>query len=99
MSQRLKRTYRSYNRRYFNNRLPNPPEVKIAWGDIEPLLGYQLSDEIVLSKKTHRQDSVWKMTLLHEMVHLSLPDEPEHGKVFQKGMLRLAKLGAFKNLW
>lgn len=100
MSERLKRAYRSYNRRFFGNALPNPPDVKISWADLgNQLMGYQLEDEIVLNRKDHRRDSLWRFTLLHEMQHLALPDEPAHGKKFQAGMLRLARLGAFKHLW
>ena len=40
-----------------------------------------------------------KLTLLHEMAHLALPNKIEHGSVFQKEMVRLAKAGAFEGLW
>jgi hypothetical protein len=38
-------------------------------------------------------------TLLHEMVHASLPWRVNHGPKFQAEMLRLAKAGAFKEYW
>ena len=43
--------------------------------------------------------SVAMMTLLHEMCHLAVPKRIWHGPKFQKEMLRLAKAGAFKELW
>jgi hypothetical protein len=100
MSKKLKRAYRWYNRRYFGNQLPNPPDVNIRWEDLgNAMMGYQLLDEIVLNRKDRLRTSVWRFTLLHEMLHLSLPDEPAHGKKFQAGMMRLAKAGAFRKLW
>mgnify|MGYP001562620391 FL=1 len=40
-----------------------------------------------------------QQTLLHEMAHLAIPMRFYHGPRFQKEMLRLAKIGAFKGLW
>jgi hypothetical protein len=49
-----------------------------------------------------RPTKVALMTLLHEMVHLKLwkkyPKE-QHGHRFNKEMKRLARVGAFRNLW
>lgn len=100
MSERLKRAYRSYNRRFFGNTLPNPPDVKISWADLgNQLMGYQLEDEIVLSRKYHRHDSLWRSTLLHEMCHIATPDEQlEHGPRWRKELKRLIRAGAFDDL-
>ena len=97
----VEQAYKSFNRRFFDNKLPKDTELKIVY--IPGLLGYQLGEQIVLNKK-YRTDSVWKATLLHEMAHLKLEDDPSHeksfhGKKFQKEMLRLAKCGAFKGIW
>lgn len=56
---------------------------------------------IFISAVLLRKDwvSVARSTLLHEMVHLSLPLRINHGPRFQAGMLRIAKAGAFKGLW
>ena len=94
----LERAYRNFNRRYFGNLLPNPPEIRLRWGD-NPEVGYQCGDEIVLNRTTRKWGCVWEWALLHEMVHLYLPDQVVHGQKFQKEMLRLAKAGAFKHLW
>jgi predicted SprT family Zn-dependent metalloprotease len=98
----LERTYRLFNRKYFGNRLPKHTDLLLRWGKIAGM-GYQQGDEIVINRKDRRRDSVWKMTLLHEMVHLALPNAKAHngfhGQDFQKEMLRLAKAGAFKDLW
>jgi hypothetical protein len=43
---------------------------------------------------------IWKLTLLHEMVHVKLwPRHKKHTKKFHSEMLRLAQLGAFNSLW
>jgi len=98
----LEKTYRQYNRKYFRNRLPKVADVDLRWADI-PEMGYELGGEIVLNRRYRHRAAVWKLTLLHEMVHLGLPHvkHPKrfHGKEFQKEMLRLAKAGAFKGLW
>jgi len=97
----LERSYRYYNKKYFGSLLPNPPEVDLHWGDIHGS-GYQVEDEIVIARKDRRRSNVWKLTLLHEMVHLSLAKyrtRSDHGKEFQTEMLRLAASGAFRNLW
>jgi hypothetical protein len=95
----LQRTYQQYNRKYFGNKLPKVSEVDLHWGSIREM-GYEWGGEIVINRRYRYRDAVWKLTLLHEMVHLSLPAvQDEHGKEFQKGMLRLAKAGAFEGLW
>jgi hypothetical protein len=94
----LETAYRYYNRKYFNNELPNPPEVIVRWGNIK-ILGYQEGDEIVINRR-HRRQSIWRMTLLHEMCHLATPSaRTHHGKEFQAKMLALAQQGAFNKLW
>ena len=44
-----------------------------------------------------------KLTMFHEMNHLYLTyrrhPRVNHGPIFQKGMMRLAKMGAFKGVW
>jgi Zn-dependent peptidase ImmA (M78 family) len=99
---RLQKTYRYYNRKYFGNSLPNPPNVKVKWGEIEPAMGLQLDNEIVINRCHRSNQRVWRGTLLHEIVHLKLDDcaiKSDHGKEFQAEMLRLAKLGAFRLIW
>jgi hypothetical protein len=97
---RLTKAYKAYNKKYFGNRLENPPDVIVKWEESdENLLGYQLGDTIAINRKYRYADSIWKMTLLHEMVHMDTPYAPPHGTVFQKKMLRLARMGAFKGLW
>ena len=94
----LEHTYRSFNRKYFNNSLSK--DVDLKFGHTSGLLGYQLGEEIVLSKnKAYRKESIWKGTLLHEMVHLKVSESADHGPKFQKEMLRLARKGAFANIW
>jgi len=95
----LEKTYRLYNRKYFGNKLPKVPDVDLRWADI-PEMGYELGGEIVLNKRYRTRDAVWKLVLLHEMNHLYTPvEKDDHGPKFQRGMLRLAKAGAFKDLW
>lgn len=48
--------------------------------------------------RTDQKDCWVKLTLLHEMNHVDTEDL-SHGRRFQKGMLRLARTGAFNSLW
>jgi hypothetical protein len=96
----LEKTYSRFNRKYFGKKLPKVSEVDLHWADNIPDMGYEWGGEIVLNARYRHRESVWKLTLLHEMVHLGLPNAKEdHGKEFKKEMLRLAKAGAFKGLW
>lgn len=58
---------------------------------------------IELSPKIGTMGIFWQSTLIHEMAHLSVelshPRATAHGRIWQKEMLRLATIGAFKNLW
>lgn len=63
------------------------------------LLGYQLSTSIRINAKLSNWKQQWRMTLLHEMVHLYLPKRIGHGPKFQAEMRRIASKGGFDNLW
>lgn len=98
---RLERAYRTYNKKYFGNLLPNPPEVTVKWEEMD-LMGYQEEDKIAINRNDRTSTRVWRFTLLHEMVHLYLRDKKvrsSHGRPFQSEMLRLAQAGAFQHLW
>lgn len=95
----LRDTYALYNRRYFGNKLP--ADVTCIWLDAGPL-GRWDSDinRIAINRKLKPWSKVWKETLLHEMAHVATDDEREgHGPRWRKEMLRLARIGAFDNLW
>ena len=95
----LEKTYQRFNRKYFGSNLPDLSLVDLRWDTIKDM-GYEYGGEIVLNVRYKHRESIWKLTLLHEMVHLSLPKtRSDHGKEFQRGMLRLAKLGAFSRIW
>lgn len=100
MPTKLERAFRYYNRKYFNNELPAPPELKLCWEDT-PYMGYYDRDEekIALATRDRKYDRVWRFTLLHECCHLALPAGAAHGPKFQALMLDLAQRGAFKDLW
>lgn len=62
---------------------------------------------ILISIDLKRHWSVWRMTLLHEMCHVRLRRNEEevsstsekHSKPWQREMKRLARAGAFNDLW
>jgi len=108
----LRRKYNEYNDRYFKGRLPLGREVRLLVCSEDKMVntgvfGEYEDFEIRIEKKAYgrpREKSQAQSTLLHEMVHMDLDflgvdEKDQHGPRFQKGMLRLAKLGAFRDLW
>lgn len=99
----LERAYCRYNKAYFNNRLPRISEVRVRFRKID-VLGYQCGNEIAINVRFRGYSSIVLGTLLHEQVHLLLDDDESHakqphGKKFQKEMRRLARMGAFSEIW
>ena len=95
---KLEKAFSQYNKKYFQGKLLNPPKSKVCWAELGPL-GVQEGNVIYMNKKYRTTDSIWRPTLLHEMVHMYMPKNVWHGPRFQKEMLRLAKAGAFNGLW
>lgn len=56
---------------------------------------------IKLARWSRKQRRQWAFTLIHEMVHVELRNEPGdyHGRKFQRRMKQLANRGAFNGLW
>ncbi|VVB52861.1 Uncharacterised protein [uncultured archaeon] len=102
---RQQRLYRRYNRLYFRGKLPNIP-VLFRKGLVEKYNAIGITQyegkvpkRILIENTLRTWRGGFRMTLLHEMVHVSLPYKVDHGPRFEKGMLRLAKMRAFKGLW
>lgn len=100
--------YTVFNIKYFRNRLPEALVVFKKMPKTQAdYLGYSLlfakdsgeTPEIHISDSLKRWPTVVVSTLLHEMVHVSLPRNSFHGPRFEKEMLRLAKAGAFRGVW
>lgn len=110
----LQEAFDYFNTKYFNDRLF---DVEVIWSKNtrlqshgETLSGYCKEpystfqpQKIVISKKHKQSTWIWKLVLLHEMVHLDLfirgIHDDEHGPEFNNEMLRLAKAGALDNIW
>jgi hypothetical protein len=95
----LRGWYIRFNTKWFDNRLPLDMDVFYAPSD-----GCH-GELVVDGESRHIQidtaigDSKFQqLILLHEMTHYDTGDFG-HGARFQAGMLRLAKAGAFRNLW
>ena len=102
--------YARVNARFFGAKLP---KVQVHWATDEELkgaLGCTVHDPekgkmwIYLNDRYKVQTKIWAFTLLHEMAHveqfcLHPKCKNHHGRVWQTIMKRLAKDGAFENLW
>lgn len=64
---------------------------------------YRTEHLIEVDHKVKNMGIFWQSTLIHEMAHLAVglrhKRVKSHGRIWQKEMLRLATIGAFKNLW
>lgn len=68
------------------------------------LSGKPDSYRIQINKADRKSPRVWKMTLIHEMVHFKLYGKDKsrascRSRMFQSEMKRLANAGAFNGLW
>lgn len=98
----LMRRYHEFNRKYFHNKLPK--DMVVEFGESKNWLGvtrYRKTRPlfIQINKRFRFSLTCSMMTLLHEMVHVELPYGVNHGPIFHKRMLQLAKTGAFKAWW
>lgn len=95
--------YREFNRKWFGNRLPK--DMVVSYANLDPIgqgVTHYFKGRPLYIELNHRlrwSESQTALTLLHEMVHVSLPYRFNHGPKFHKEMLRLAKAGAFKAWW
>lgn len=103
-NKQLRGWYLRYNRRYFNNELPR--DLATVFVPIPDNMGgcvFQFKgahrEFIAIDEQTKDWDLLVRFTLLHEMVHIKLPNRCGHCKHFDDEMLRLAHAGAFKGLW
>ena len=105
-SKRLTNLYLRYNKKYFDNRLPQ--DVEVDWKDMSEssAIGCNATYEdsfvahsIYIDSTIKEYTTIVKLTLLHEMCHVGLYPYSKHGKRFDEEMLRLAMRGAFKGLW
>jgi hypothetical protein len=99
----LKRCYLRFNRIYFSNRLPT--ELPVRWAQDKSLgppkwMGCSNSDFILLNARYRYSKNLCKTTLLHEMAHIATVEEKaHHGPQWKREMRRLARIGAFDNIW
>ena len=113
MSRLLEAHYAFYNRRYFRNRLPvisvgwwDGKRGNTRWKNIVGRTFYDLDEKkrivpthILLHPRLKQLPSYCKLVLFHEMAHVATPHRVHHGIKFQRQMQRLAKIGAFRELW
>ena len=95
----LQRRYRFYNREYFENRLPRRMKVRFVKSLREKTMGDVSEDEIRVSRYYCRAENTALFVLLHEMAHLKVGRRYSHGFKFQAEMARLARVGAFLDIW
>jgi hypothetical protein len=98
--------YKRMNKTFFSGKLPKDVVVfscHLRPGKFGGLLRRGSINDIEHQAVILISDTIGEtqalLTVLHEMNHLYLPPTVNHGPAFQKGMLRLAKLGAFNGLW
>lgn len=112
---KLQKYFRIYNKKYFDDALPEPT---LRWAEMKDFGHYYCelvdrineADEVVSTRDHHvielgkwscSNNTIWRLTLLHEMCHLKLRNKKcsTHGVLFNREMKRLANAGAFNGLW
>lgn len=98
--------YEILDDRYFAGRLPKNTEIKwspeLAYLDDMGLTIHETSGFTIyldIQMRDLGYEKAAEETLLHEMVHVDVYPFDGHGEKFQNDMLRLAKAGAFRDLW
>ena len=108
---KLRRWYLQFNRQWFNGDLPD--DVTVYWDpvsaqaecwsvlaipgtrDHEPIVDFIIR----IDPRMSFSRALAKWALLHEMAHVKLYPNLNHGPKFHAEMLRLANCGAFRKLW
>ena len=104
-SRYLKHIYNVLNEKWFGDRLNK--KTVVAWSNLdgEECIAFECRRAnrkvpLLLVHQDLRQFSkLVEFQILHEMAHKALPLRYEHGEKWQGEMMRLAKAGAFKDLW
>ena len=106
---KLKRMYNRYNKQYFGGRLPKKVIIGFRRRSGELMAQCHLELRwIWIASNLRPWAKVVEHALLHEMSHFSTDlagakakegDGGMHGEKWQAEMLRLAGLGAFRELW
>lgn len=105
----LKRLYREYNKKYFDNKLPN--DIWVIFGGARDWRTAKLSKNtcaatffedhkpigIAIRYYRFKTGPYVKSDLLHEMIHVARP-RVGHGRTFKQEVRRLAALGALDNI-
>ena len=98
----LQAEYANYNAVYFADALPK--DTRVIWADLtaKSRMGETESENghytIRIDRTTNVTVSTIRLTLVHEMCHVKVPD-PFHGSQFQSCMMDLAAAGALNDLW
>lgn len=100
----LREEYKRLNKRFFENLLPK--DLSVKFGDLSEDNAHGLStgDEILIDNRLRHSDCLTAIILLHEMVHISLPEyggypaDGGHGMRFQARIVKLFEQGAYDGL-
>ena len=105
----LRRLYRKYNKKYFNNQLPDIPVAFASPGTFHRAGLGKKTCAVTLFEPDYRPKAIiirhypsknWcyiKSDLLHELVHVAHP-RWNHGRNFKAEIRRLAAEGAFDDI-
>ena len=99
MAQKLTREYRRLNWQWWGGRLPD--DILVQWSRQLADAGDYGQGVIRINAASRRWPSVWKATLLHEMVHVFVDEvagveEGDHGTRWLRERRRLYRAGAFE---
>lgn len=104
----LKKLFKSFNEKYFDNQVPEPQSIRFAdmtsdevgADGSSTIYSSRVGGEIKVNKAFARHHNSALLTLLHEMVHHKLGAEyvNGHGYRFGAEITRLWNVGAYEGL-
>jgi hypothetical protein len=100
----LRYMYLKINKSFFGNRLPK--DMSVSFEKIKGDLGRTRIDGrtfrplyIEITDRIRFSAALCYQTLLHEMVHVSVPEHRGHRGWFDKEMLKLVNKGVMNGMW
>lgn len=94
----LKKTYSSFNRKYFDNKLPKSMVVRFGRLSYQDYGEYDPDGIITISSSISHIAEMIMTTLLHEMAHVAVGPQAEHGMIWQSKIVELFNQGAYDGL-
>lgn len=97
---KLKRYYKRYNKILFDGKLPS--NAVIVWKTLKGRAGQTGVEDgvsiIEMDTQYKKERTIWRVTLIHEMVHVAVYPYEKHGRRYLDELKRVSKHDTFLRL-